>query len=86
MSTSQSSPFQLESTETKHGQLALRSNEQGYFQTEMGQRIDQESAAVGTSHRLDAKSEQTDWTDLDLTDKLFGEFDKLINEFEHKLG
>lgn len=78
--------FQMESAETNRGQLALPSTEQRYFQTEMRQRIDRESAAVETSDPLDTKSERTDWTDLDLTDKLFGEFDKLINEFEIVLG
>ena len=85
-STSPLNQFQMESAETKCRQLAFPLADQRYFQTKMGQRIDQEPPAVGTSDPLDAKSERADWTELDLTDKLFEEFDELINEFERELG
>jgi hypothetical protein len=76
------SQIQMESADPKHWQLALQSNDHTNYDDHFQPRIDRESAVVGSSEDFNAKTDQSAWADLKLTDKLFGEFDKLLDEFE----
>lgn len=66
--------------------MAFRSKSQllnlNEVQTELQHRIDREVAEVG-SESLKAKTDQSAMgADFEMTDKLFGEFDQLLDESE----
>ena len=76
------SSLPMESNPQPRLDLAASPTLQVIHETDLLSESDQESIEIGLPENSIAKSDQPDWTGLDLTDKLFGDFDRLLDMFD----